>query len=202
MLVERNSLALKLRLGQKAARVRADAIDVQADKLKTEIEEIVGAIAGALEEAQEAERREKVAAEIEKAANTQVLLLERAKLAMLLDDAVSVLIQATDRWVVTSMEMERLCSLAPSRFIWGHGPVEMLVQAHMPLGAAIQGFPAPAGFEKADGTKTRNWIDLVAHVDRGAKAWAERLIPLADIQAAADAAKAAQATQEGAGDGA
>lgn len=213
LLVQRNDLALKLRLGNKSARQKADAIDAQVDRLKVEITELVAAVSGALEEARSAERAEKLAAEVEKAGQTQIILQERAALARVLDESLSILVAATDKWLQLSIALESVCPKAPARYIWAKSPHEMIACAHLPMRSALDGFDMPAGFHKSGGGTTKTWADLIPHVDQAAKAWAEKLLPLADFEAlalahlaaqegaVADAAKSVQAAQEG-GDGA
>jgi hypothetical protein len=199
LLVQRNALALKLRLGSKPARAKADEIDAAADRLKIEIGEMVAAVAGAEEETRKAEKVEKLRVEVEKAGQVQLLLLERAALAKLLDESLSILVAATGHRRSSSIEVWIHLSVAAPHVLWSRAPLEMIATGHLRIRAALPDFPTPRGFQKPGGDTEKTWAGLVPHVDKAAKAWAEGLLPLATMQAAADAHKAAQ---EGASDAA
>jgi hypothetical protein len=198
LLVQRNALALKLRLGSKTARQKADEIDAAADRLKVEIAEITGAVDGALAEARQAENVEKLTAEVERAGHVHILLQERAVHAKLFDAALAHLVRATEAWLQTSRALDEMSPRPPANHVVRVAPYELVLRSFFPL--SVQG--AVGGFSRPEGNFARSMAELVDHIDKPSRAWAEGLIPLADIQAAVEAAKAAQATEEGTGDAA
>jgi glycerol-3-phosphate dehydrogenase len=187
LLVQRNALALKLRLGSKPARQKADAIDVQVDRLRVEIAEMAAAVAGAEEEVRHAVKFEAAKAEIDKAAQVHLLLNERVAAAKVFDEALDILVNATGNWVRTSRALGSLSPRAPAEYLARVGPYELILRAFFALSA--QG--GVAGFDRPTGSFARTMRDMVDHIDAPSKAWAEGLVPIAGIQVPADATRAA-----------